>query len=90
MRLLEQVENQTKINDRLNKLESENKELKESIEILTQSLLISAKSLEEIAFLQKNHLAETETLLIVVNQLNSILNPKNDYLKYDLMNEPHN
>ena len=90
MRLSDQVENQTKINNRLNKLESENKELKESIEILTQSLLISAKSLEEIAFLQKNHLAETETLLIVVNQLNSILNPKNDYLKYDLMNEPHN
>lgn len=84
------AETQKKTIERLKILEKENEDLKKSINVLTDSLVIATKSLEEIAFIQKNHLLETETLVIVVNEINSLLNPKNDYLKYDLMNEPHN
>lgn len=79
-----------KMNNRLAQLEKENADLKESVKILTDSIVISSKSLEEISFIQKNHLIETETLMIVVSEINSLLTPKNDYLKYDLLNEPHN
>lgn len=79
-----------KIEKRLSDLESENKELKIAVSVLTESLVVAAKSLEEITFVQKKHLMETESLMIVVNDINSLLNPKNDYLKYDLLNEPHN
>ena len=84
------VETQKKTIERLKILEKENEDRKNAINVLTDSLVIATKSLEEIAFIQKNHLLETETLVIVVNEINSLLNPKNDYLKYDLMNEPHN
>ena len=80
----------TKIEERIDALEAENKELKKTIDVFTESLVITAKSLEEIAFVQNKHLIETETLMYMVSDLNLILNPKNDLLKYDLPNEPHN
>jgi hypothetical protein len=79
-----------KTNKRLDQIEKENEDLKKSVKVLTESLVLSAKSLEEISFIQKNHLIETETLMIIINDINSLLTPKNDYLKYDLLNEPHN
>ena len=79
-----------KINNRLDKLKKENDDLKQSLTVLTESLVLSAKSLEEISFIQKNHLIETETLMIIVSDINALLSPKNDYLTYDLLNEPHN
>ncbi len=80
----------TKIQNRLDALESENKELARALEVVTKSLILTANSLEEIAFVQKKHLIETEALMIVIEDLNSLLNPKNNLLKYDLLNEPHN
>lgn len=79
-----------KINSRLDKLQKENNDLKQSMIVLTESLVLSAKSLEEISFIQKNHLIETETLMIIISDINALLSPKNDYLTYDLLNEPHN
>ena len=80
----------TKIEQRLDALETENKDLKKDIEVFTESIIVTAKSLEEIAFIQNKHLNETETLILALAELNSIVNPKNDLLKYDLLNEPHN
>jgi|TARA_R110001592_G_scaffold58770_5_gene177893 hypothetical protein len=84
------LEETQKTNKRLDQLEKENQDLKKSISILTDSLALSAKSLEEISFIQRNHLIETESLMIVINDISSLLSPKNDYLKYDLLNGPHN
>lgn len=84
------LEETKKTNNRLDQIEKENEDLKKSVKVLTESLVLSAKSLEEISFIQRNHLIETETLMIIINDISSLLTPKNDYLKYDLLNEPHN
>ena len=79
-----------KIEKKLSSLEKENEDCKKAILMLTDSLVITAKSLEEIALIQKKHLTDTQSLMIVIEDLNSLLNPKNNLLKYDLLNEPHN
>ena len=79
-----------RIEEKLSSLEKENEDFKKSILMLTNSLVITAKSLEEIALIQKNHLTDTQALMIVIEDLNSLINPKNNLLKYDLLNEPHN
>ena len=74
----------------ITKLKAENDELKASLDLMSKSLVLATKTIDEVAFIQKTHLLQTEQLFILVDDLAALLQPKNDYLRYDLTKEPHN
>ena len=70
-------------------LEKKMNEFQEDINLAADSIKKMSEMLADISVIQKVHVEQTATLQADLENLLSILFPKDD-IKFDLMNEPYN